>query len=49
MDMINSRNLSSHAYDEITAATIVSAILKDYGPEFEAFHLKMEQMKQESP
>ncbi|MBI5606906.1 MAG: nucleotidyltransferase substrate binding protein [Deltaproteobacteria bacterium] len=48
MDMINSRNLSSHTYDEITAATIVSAILKDYGPEFEAFHIKMEQMKQES-
>lgn len=36
MDMIQSRNLTSHTYNEATAAQIATAILGDYFPEFEA-------------
>ena len=34
MAMINSRNLSSHTYDEKTAESLVAAIFKDYVPLF---------------
>ncbi len=45
MDMIASRNLTSHTYNEATAAKIVSAILDAYAAEFEAIHNKLEQLK----
>jgi nucleotidyltransferase substrate binding protein (TIGR01987 family) len=48
MDMINSRNLTSHTYDEATAAKIVSAIIHTYFTEFEAFQTRLEKMKAES-
>jgi nucleotidyltransferase substrate binding protein (TIGR01987 family) len=48
MDMINSRNLTSHTYDETTAAKIVSAIIHTYFTEFEAFQTRLEKMKAES-
>ncbi len=48
MDMINSRNLTSHTYDEATAAQIVSAIRDTYVAEFEALRLKLEQLRQEA-
>ena len=48
MDMINSRNLTSHTYDEATAAKIVSAIIHKYFVEFEAFQTRLEAMKAES-
>ena len=48
MDMISSRNLTSHTYDETTAAKIVSAIIHMYFTEFEAFQTKLEKMKAES-
>jgi nucleotidyltransferase substrate binding protein (TIGR01987 family) len=48
MDMINSRNLTSHTYDETTAAKIVSAIIHTYFAEFEAFQTRLEKMKAES-
>lgn len=38
MDMIQSRNLTSHTYNEATAAQISTAILNEYFPEFEALH-----------
>ncbi len=38
MDMIQSRNLTSHTYNEATAAQIAIAILGDYFPQFEALH-----------
>ncbi len=38
MDMIQSRNLTSHTYNEATAAQIAAAILRDYFSEFEALH-----------
>ncbi len=47
MDMIVSRNLTSHTYDETTAAKITSAILGDYFTEFATLHTKLESMKQE--
>jgi len=47
MDMINSRNLTTHTYNEATAAKIVSAILDAYFTEFQALRTKMASMKQE--
>jgi len=37
MEMITSRNRTSHTYNESTSVAIVQAILKDYRPEFERF------------
>lgn len=48
MDMINSRNLTSHTYDEATAARIVSAIRYAYFTEFAAFQTRLEKMKAEA-
>ena len=47
MDMIQSRNLTSHTYDEATAAQIVSAIRNTYFAEFEALRVKLEELKKE--
>lgn len=47
MDMIHSRNLTSHTYDEVTAAQIVSAIRNTYFAEFEALRIKLEERKRE--
>ncbi len=38
MDMIQSRNLTSHTYNEATAVQIVTAVSAQYLPEFEALH-----------
>jgi nucleotidyltransferase substrate binding protein (TIGR01987 family) len=48
MDMINSRNLTSHTYNESTAAQIASAILEAYFPEFSAFQEQMAKIKREN-
>src|SRR5262245_10926680 len=48
MDMVNSRNLTSHTYDEATAGQIVSAIRNTYVAEFEALRIKLEKLKQET-
>ena len=45
MDMIASRNLTTHTYDEITAAKIVSAIRGAYFVEFEALENKLKKLK----
>lgn len=47
MDMINSRNLTTHTYDEATASRIVSAIRNTYFAEFEALKIKLEKLRQE--
>ncbi|RME51040.1 MAG: nucleotidyltransferase [Caldilineae bacterium] len=47
MDMIRSRNLTSHTYDEATAAQIASAIRNTYFAEFDALRSRLEKMKQE--
>lgn len=49
MDMVKSRNLTSHTYDEATAAHIVAAITKSYAPAFAAFCAKFEELQQENP
>lgn len=41
MEMIDSRNLSSHTYDESTAEAIVSKITNHYGLLFVQFETKM--------
>ena len=48
MNMIQSRNLTSHTYEESTAKEIVSAILKTYHAEFEALRVKFEGLKKEA-
>jgi nucleotidyltransferase substrate binding protein (TIGR01987 family) len=45
MNMIQSRNLTSHTYDEATAAQIASAIRTAYFSEFEKLQIKLEEMK----
>ncbi len=47
MDMIKSRNLTSHTYEEATAAEIASAIRATYFVEFEALQIKLEELKKE--
>jgi nucleotidyltransferase substrate binding protein (TIGR01987 family) len=44
MDMIKSRNLTSHTYDENTAAAIASAIRNQYVAEFVSFQRKMKEV-----
>ena len=48
MNMIQSRNLTSHTYEESTAKEIVSAIRKTYHAEFEALRVKFEGLKKEA-
>ncbi|MFA5352970.1 MAG: nucleotidyltransferase substrate binding protein [Thermodesulfovibrionales bacterium] len=47
MAMINSRNLTSHTYDEATAAEIAAAVLNDYFPEFELLRIRLEKLRLE--
>jgi nucleotidyltransferase substrate binding protein (TIGR01987 family) len=47
MDMLQSRNLTSHTYDEATAAQILSAIQISYYGEFEQLRLRLEKLVQE--
>ncbi|RJP53677.1 MAG: nucleotidyltransferase [Anaerolineaceae bacterium] len=48
MQMIASRNLTSHTYEEATAAQIVSAIFDVYFVEFEALHTKLAELGKEA-
>ena len=48
MNMIQSRNLTSHTYEEAIAAAIVSAIRATYFTEFEALRIKLEELKKEA-
>ncbi len=45
MDMILSRNKSSHTYNEETADEIVNAILNNYYIEFNKLHQKLSELK----
>ena len=47
MAMIQSRNLSSHTYDEETAESLVTAIINDYFPLFKVLKSEMEDLKNE--
>src|SRR5690554_899228 len=46
MDMISSRNLSSHTYDEETADAILEKIINHYFKAFESFEQTMLKHKQ---
>jgi nucleotidyltransferase substrate binding protein (TIGR01987 family) len=48
MNMIQSRNLTSHTYDEVIAAEIASAIRAIYFKEFETLRIKLEELKKEA-
>lgn len=45
MNMVQSRNLSSHTYDAETAAKVVSAIRASYYGEFESLRVKLEGLR----
>ena len=45
MAMIQSRNISSHTYDERTAEQLVNAIIHDYYPLFVALKIEMEKYR----
>jgi len=47
MDMIKSRNLTSHTYNEEVAREIVTATIHSYFGEFSAFQTRMEKIKEE--
>lgn len=47
MDMIRSRNLTSHTYNEDTARQIVRAVLDSYFAEFQALQTKLTQLRRE--
>lgn len=49
MDMIRSRNLSSHTYDESTAKALFDNIQHTYFPAFLAFNERIERMRREQP
>jgi nucleotidyltransferase substrate binding protein (TIGR01987 family) len=47
MKMIESRNLTSHTYNEATAAEISASIIKSYSVEFTDFLIRMQKLKEE--
>ena len=47
MNMIISRNTTTHTYDQQTAENIVEHVLVDYVPLFNKFELKMSKLKAE--
>ena len=47
MDMVDKRNLTSHTYDEETAAQVVTTIRSTYFNAFERLLVKLQQLKTE--
>ena len=47
MDMVDKRNLTSHTYDEETAAQVVTTIRNAYFTEFEKLLVRLQQLKAE--
>jgi nucleotidyltransferase substrate binding protein (TIGR01987 family) len=47
MQMIASRNLTTHTYDEATVAKIVAAVIEAYYAEFRVFQIKMASLKKD--
>jgi nucleotidyltransferase substrate binding protein (TIGR01987 family) len=46
MNMIDSRNQTTHTYDEAAVATIITAITQHYFAEFEKFRLQFNSLKE---
>ncbi len=49
MNMIKSRNQTSHLYDEKTAEEIALAVIDSYFPELVILHTKLQELKQKEP
>ena len=49
MDMIKSRNQTTHTYDEAIVSEIVNAIMNAYFAEFNALQSRMSKLKEELP
>ncbi len=47
MAMIESRNLTTHTYDEDTAQKILKSIRQDYVPQFETLERRLESLRME--
>ena len=47
MEMIKSRNQTTHTYDEATVAQIVSSVIESYYVEFEALQATLTELKEE--
>jgi hypothetical protein len=47
MDMIKSRNLTSHTYNEDTTEKITAAISNDYYAQFKSLYQKFETLKRQ--
>lgn len=48
MNMIKSRNLTSHTYDEKTVETIINNILSDYAPQFKLLRDKLNEIRSQT-
>ncbi len=48
MDMVKSRTLTTHTYDEVVAKEIASDIVNRYFPEIERLHSKMETFRKKT-
>ncbi len=48
MDMINSRNLTSHTYNEATGTQVVTAILDTYFAKFQTLQSTLDRLKEEA-
>jgi len=48
IDMIQSRNLTSHTYDEAIAASIASAVRNSYFTEFETLRINLKKLRRET-
>ena len=49
MDMIQSRNRTTHTYDQTTANEIASAIITLYGVQFKKLRQRFEELEREEP
>lgn len=49
MDMIKSRNETSHNYDDTIAKSVIDKIINDYYPEMVKFDEKMDSLSSQSP
>lgn len=49
MEMIESRNLTTHTYDERTADKVSAAILSSYVAEFEKFQARFAELEKGNP
>jgi hypothetical protein len=49
MNMIKSRNLTSHTYNEEVARAISTAIVNEFFPEFEELLKTLDKIKNEEP